>query len=381
MIYIVEIDCICLFALIFVVRNMRRKSGLISSSKYIYFAGYVTMLVIIADILSLLLEGRYLGPLNRSRLFNYVINIVYYLGSVGSSFLWFLHVEYTIDDKFWSKKKHIRIALIPSYFSAIFCFMSIFNGVYFTIDADNHYVRGPLFFVNNAICFLYAFVCCGHAFASSYRASDYMKKKQYRLLACYILFPVLFSLIQMFLPHVPTILVGMTIPVIYIYTELLDLQISTDYLTNLNNRNQLMRYLDMRMANPSKEKDLYLFVLDVDSFKKINDEFGHAEGDQALRKTADILRGAAKKFGGFVARYGGDEFTYVVELEKPETVGAIKAYFESEPAAVSKNQPYALGLSVGCAKYKPSLKIQELLSLADEDMYKTKTMRKKSRGV
>jgi hypothetical protein len=47
-------------------------------------------------------------------------------------------------------------------------------------------------------------------------------------LAGYIFFPVLFALIQLFFPDIPTILVGMTIPVIYIYTEFLDLQISTD---------------------------------------------------------------------------------------------------------------------------------------------------------
>ena len=379
MIYIIEIDCICLFALFFVLGSMRKKSTIMS--KYLYYAALCTMLAISMDILSLLIENEKLGILNHVIAFNYFINIIYYIAAVLATFLWFMNVEYTIDSVFWSKKRHILAALIPCFICAILAISSIFTGVYFYIDSNNIYHRGPHFIINNLVCYLYAFFCCGHALYASFKVGDYMKKKQYRLLACYIVFPVLLALIQTFRPDIPTIHVGMTVPIVYIYTELLDLQISTDYLTNLNNRNQLMQYLDMRIKNPTKEKALYLLLMDVDSFKKINDNYGHAEGDYALQKTADILRAVAKKFGGFVARYGGDEFTYVVEVDDPHEIDEIKAYIDRQSAAMSATLQYPLSLSVGSARYSTSLKIPELFLIADADMYKEKSIRKKLRGV
>ena len=381
MIYIIEIDCICLFTLYYILNSMRKKSGVIASTKYLYHAGFYTMVVIVADILSLLLENRRLGILNNSIIFNYFINMVFYYGSVCASFMWFVHVEYTIDSVIWSKRRNILIALIPSHVSFILTLTTPLTGAFFHVTADNVYVRGPLFFINNAVCFLYAFICCGHALVASYKVGDYMKKKQYRLLAFYIVFPILFTLIQTFRPEIPTILIGMTVPIVYIYTELLDMQISTDYLTGLNNRNQLMRYLDGALKNPDKEKTIFLFLMDVDSFKKINDTYGHAEGDIALQKTADILRATAKEFGGMVARLGGDEFTFVTELEDRNEAEKVKHFIEAECSTASEKLDYTLSLSVGCGKYTEGLKASELMLLADSDMYTEKTIRKKFRGV
>ena len=215
MIYIIEIDCICLFALIFVLGNMHRKRSIMSASKYLYYAGYFTMLVIVMDILSLLLENQKLGPLNESILFNYVINNIFYVGSVTASYLWFMNVEYTIDSIFWSKLKHRLIAQIPGYICVVLTVINFFNGMYFTIDQNNKYHRGDFFYINNIICFVYAIFCCTHAFYASFKEGDYVKKKQYRLLAGYIFFPILFSLVQTFNPEIPTILIGMTVPIIW----------------------------------------------------------------------------------------------------------------------------------------------------------------------
>ena len=381
MVYIIEIDCICLFALLFVTRNMRKKRNLVASSSYFYWSAYFTMLVISMDILSLLLENKKLGFLNGCIAFNYIINIVYYVGAVCATFYWFMNTGYLINSVLWSKRKYKLLALIPAYVCIVFAILSIFKGYYFYIDESNIYHRGPLFFINNIICYIYAMAACVHALIAASKEVDYIKKKQYLVLACYIVFPLLVAIIQMIRPDIPTIHIGMTVPIIYIYTELLDLQISTDYLTGLNNRNQLMRYLNMVVKNPTKDKTLYLFLIDVDSFKKINDSYGHAEGDYALRKTADVLRAVAQKYGGFVARYGGDEFNYAVEVDDAKIVDDILAMFEKESAEVSKTLQYKLSLSVGYAKHTPDLKVNELFLLADSEMYREKSIRKKLLGV
>ena len=65
----------------------------------------------------------------------------------------------------------------------------------------------------------------------------------------------------------------------------------------------------------SSKKDLYLFLLDIDQFKKINDELGHVVGDQIILKTAEILKQIAHLHNCFISRYGGDEFIIVCERD------------------------------------------------------------------
>ena len=381
MIYIVEIDCICLFALIFVAHSMRKKRNLGYSCNFFYLSGYFTMLVISMDILSLLVEAHKLGFLSRSIAFNYLINIIYYVAAVCATYYWFMNTGYVVNSTFWGKRRNGFLAMVPVGICIALSLLSIWKGYYFYIDEANKYHRGSLFFVNNLLCYAYAMASCIIALRAALKETDYIKRKQYLLISFYIVFPLLVAVIQVLRPDIPTIQVGMTVPIIYIYTELLDLQISTDYLTGLNNRNQLMRFLNMAVANPTKDKSLYLFLIDVDSFKKINDNYGHAEGDFALQKTADILKAVAKRFGGFVARFGGDEFNYVVEVDDDATVEEIKKCFEAQSEIVSKSLQYKLSLSVGCAKYSPTLKVNELFLLADSDMYKEKSIRKKLLGV
>src|SRR6202035_577700 len=78
-----------------------------------------------------------------------------------------------------------------------------------------------------------------------------------------------------------------------------------DPLTGLYNQRYLMRHLHGLLG--SQNRELAVLMIDVDHFKSVNDEFGHATGDKALRAIADVLRGNVRVFDS-VARYGGEEF-------------------------------------------------------------------------
>jgi diguanylate cyclase (GGDEF)-like protein len=84
-------------------------------------------------------------------------------------------------------------------------------------------------------------------------------------------------------------------------------QASTDPLTGLPNRRGWEQALDERLAALSPARRLCLAVLDLDLFKRINDEHGHAAGDEVLRATGRALRQSLRE-EDFVARLGGDEF-------------------------------------------------------------------------
>ncbi|TWV37192.1 GGDEF domain-containing protein [Streptomyces misionensis] len=125
-------------------------------------------------------------------------------------------------------------------------------------------------------------------------------------------------------------------------------------------------------------------LVDLDGFKALNDTFGHAAGDEAIRATAASLNDAlAEKRGAVAARLGGDEFAAVVPLEEPFTLpwllnalhGAITSPF------TYGGRDLTVGASIGAAlssdlteKARPAgaAMLPVLLRLADEAMYVAK---------
>jgi diguanylate cyclase (GGDEF)-like protein/PAS domain S-box-containing protein len=153
-----------------------------------------------------------------------------------------------------------------------------------------------------------------------------------------------------------------------------------DDLTGLFNRRGLLKqaapYFDF--ASRQKESLLLLFI-DLDGMKKINDEFGHNEGDNALIKTADILNRSFLP-SDIIARLGGDEFTVLVtdwNANKDEAIQRLnenlKAYNASETRGIK------LAFSIGVATLEPERMtcFEELLEQADQAMYKQKRMKRR----
>jgi diguanylate cyclase (GGDEF)-like protein len=85
----------------------------------------------------------------------------------------------------------------------------------------------------------------------------------------------------------------------------------SDALTGLANRRAFERRFAEAVASRSASRGVALAMLDVDHFKSINDQYGHAAGDEALRVCAAAIRGAAGRWG-FAARVGGEEFAVLM---------------------------------------------------------------------
>lgn len=85
----------------------------------------------------------------------------------------------------------------------------------------------------------------------------------------------------------------------------------TDQLTGLNNRRKILDLLSVNLVNCAETgRTMPIAILDIDHFKSINDQFGHAMGDQVLRKVATICRETIRE-NGFVGRLGGEEFLFL----------------------------------------------------------------------
>jgi len=148
-----------------------------------------------------------------------------------------------------------------------------------------------------------------------------------------------------------------------------------DDLTGLANRRLFKEKFDQLMALSNRHKQsMALLFLDLDHFKKINDNLGHSVGDEALKETARRLKGHLR--GSDVsARMGGDEFTLILPdtgTEAAENV-AKKVLESLLTPYILKGEKYTLGTSIGIAIYpQDSTDADELLHLADEAMYKAK---------
>ncbi|HEU5459314.1 MAG TPA: diguanylate cyclase, partial [Pyrinomonadaceae bacterium] len=153
-----------------------------------------------------------------------------------------------------------------------------------------------------------------------------------------------------------------------------------DDLTGLFNRRGLLKqaapYFDF--ARRQQEKLLLLFI-DLDGMKRINDEFGHNEGDNALISTATILNRSFRS-SDIIARLGGDEFTVVVTdltASKDDAISRLNENLKAYNATVAPG--HELAFSIGVATLEPERMacFEDLLVQADQAMYEQKRMKRR----
>jgi two-component system cell cycle response regulator len=117
----------------------------------------------------------------------------------------------------------------------------------------------------------------------------------------------------------------------------------TDSLTGLYNRRYLLAHLDGLMVRAAEgAQGPAMLMLDLDFFKRVNDEHGHAAGDAVLREVAGRIARHVRNFD-LVARYGGEEFVVVM----PETQLAVAAMVAERLRTVIANKPIMLGDGLG----------------------------------
>lgn len=156
-----------------------------------------------------------------------------------------------------------------------------------------------------------------------------------------------------------------------------------DPLTGLANRALLADRLDHGLQQLARGNGVLAVVLaDLDQLKPTNDRYGHAVGDQLLIAVARQIQ-LAVRAGDTVARLGGDEFVVVSLLPDEAAAEALRdrvaAYLNTE--VVVHDVPVGMQASVGYAvAADPAIGADELLNLADRDMYASKRRRRAANG-
>jgi diguanylate cyclase (GGDEF)-like protein/PAS domain S-box-containing protein len=157
----------------------------------------------------------------------------------------------------------------------------------------------------------------------------------------------------------------------------------TDELTQLYNRRGFLTLANQQIKISRRiKRSMLLIYADVDGFKQINDTYGHAEGDIALKDLTEILKQTFRE-SDIIARIGGDEFVILITAFQAgkERVYLKRLHDNIERFNGKKARPYILSLSTGMFVYDPitSCTIEDMLSDADHHMYEQKTAAQKSR--
>ncbi len=159
--------------------------------------------------------------------------------------------------------------------------------------------------------------------------------------------------------------------------EDLEFQSLHDSLTGLDNRRALEQQLEEELKRAARYgHDLSIFLLDLDYFKKINDNYGHKAGDIVLMEVAAVLEDLFRDCD-HVARYGGEEFVVVLQetaREKAEKLAErVRKRIAEHPIEIEADIELRIIVTIGIATFPEHANSWErLLDVADKAMYVAK---------
>lgn len=288
-----------------------------------------------------------------------------FLGNVMIGYLWAKFIMVHMNIPFSDIRRNIYRTI--GFISIVLLVINIFYPLVFSVS-DGRYQRGFAY-----ITFL--------IFAAFYILDSlYLYVKRVKKNGSLKLFPVhiflipviLGVVIQAFFVEIAITWTSIAISVAGIMTALKNEIIFTDCLTGLYNRVYL-EFLHKRACN---KKDCWVsgIMIDLNGFKQINDNYGHAEGDLALCIVADLLLKSFSEYG-VVTRYAGDEFVIMLNTTDDQLIQKIiksaKKNFVTENEKSDK--PYQLSASMGYAITNLSNEtIDDFMNRIDEQMYQDK---------
>lgn len=332
------------------------------------------LVMLVTDCIWALMED---SVLKLPDLLNLAINACTVLGVAYGCFFWFRFIDDRLHPSYTSWKWYNTIVKIPIMFITVLDVISIFTGWLFYLDENKHYQSGEWFNLQTTVNYVYLLVPTINSVIKAIKANSRSQRQECLTYALYMVAPLIAGLCEDLIPTIPILALNIYLVINLLFITIQNLQIYNDALTGLNNRRRLDQFIEDQLRSASKEKNIILFMLDINNFKTINDTYGHIEGDKTLKGFASILMSFALKHGAFTARYGGDEFCLIMEKtgRKPEELlGEIQEALHAIQWRKTANENmYQLTASIGYAVCeKPTTNVRAFIEEADSMLYANK---------
>jgi len=337
------------------------------------------IVVFLLDIAFIVMDGKIV---HTNQLLFFVILLIYFTatGLAGLYWMWYMTEDMRMD--FFHDRTHRILSYIPLWIFVGLSAVSYWTHWVYYVDESATYHRGPLFLLQYIVPFGYVAVASVVALVQAVHKKNSPQRNKMFLYAALTVPMVISAAARLFVREVPVVWLAITFILLLLYMRQQYEMVSVDPLTRINNRFQIMQYLMNKLMAYDEKTGLYLFMMDLDDFKSINDNYGHVEGDAALVRAADCLKRVCYGQNYFIGRFGGDEFILVAEISDDEAAERVCKSIKREIAAanVEANTKYTITISIGYARYAKFYKdIVSFIAAADENLYKAK--KEKQRNV
>ena len=262
----------------------------------------ITILMLVVDIFSRF-DGK---PDAIYPVINHFGNLMIFLLNPILPSLWLLYVHVQVFQDEKKTRRLIYPLLAINVVNTVMVILNQFFGWYYYIDSDNIYHRGPLFLLSASFTVTLILV----AFVLIIANRKKVEKKHYFSLVFFAVPPFVCIILQIIFYGISLMLNSVVLSLLMVSLNIQNRSMYTDYLTGVNNRKKLEIYLKEKISTSTEDKTFSAIMIDLNSFKSINDTFGHDTGDNALQVFAKLLNSCLRS-NDFIARFGGDEFFIV----------------------------------------------------------------------
>ena len=263
-----------------------------------------------------------------------------------------------------------NIRLVPAFGNVLLSILSFPFGLLFEIDRTNAFHSGPLWFVTAGITLCYLVF----GFAVLVHRRKRLRRDDFRILAVVCLMPVLGGGVQLLLGCGLFLWDFAASALIVMYVCLQERMIQIDGLTGAWTRFSFYRSLNHLTESHRADHQYGVLFLDIDDFKQINDKYGHAEGDQALKTFTSLVQSCLRE-NDIIARLGGDEFAILASVggmeDLQKMIRRIHATLE-----VHNRLSDSLRCSIGAELYEAACSADAILENVDKQMYEQKRAKK-----
>lgn len=273
-----------------------------------------------------------------------------------------------------NKNKQLLFQL-PLLINVIIVLLSPSYHLVFYVTKENVYQRGSLYFVSVIIIYFYL-VCI---LALIIKNKTKLGEDEFTLLIIFCLLPIIGGVVQALFYGALLMWSSTAFALVVMFSYLQQRMVHLDYLTGVWSRGSFEFYIKKRLSDHDSDK-LGIIYCDIDKLKEINDEYGHFEGDLAIKTATKIFKNSIRKTD-IIVRMGGDEFIIVLESVTADilesTLDRINKSFEDYNQISNKN--YELSCSFGSDILNSNFDtIEQFIHHVDILMYENKKSKKGS---